>query len=114
MSRQPEARFYARIKPVLEALPNCHMYRITQVSVRGTPDILMCLNGFFVSLELKRSVGAKTTKLQARNLFLDHVCGGYSAVAYPENWHYILADLHRIATTNKEETIEWLRSRIRT
>jgi hypothetical protein len=114
VSRQPEAKFYARIKPVLVSLPRSHVYRITQVSVRGTPDVLMCLNGFFVSLELKRSAKATMTRLQARNIYEDLLCGGYANVVCPENFSEVLVDLNRIAAANKQETIEWLRSRIRT
>lgn len=114
MSTQPESRFYQRIKPALESLPNSHVYRITQVSVRGTPDILMCLNGFFVSLELKRSKRARVTQLQVWSITQDLLCGGYSNILCPENLDEVLADLNRIATANKKETIEWLRSRIRT
>jgi hypothetical protein len=100
MSLKPETVFYQRIKPYLEALPYSFVLRMQQEAIRGTPDIIMCVRGRFVALELKKSAKAPVTKLQKYVLEMVRRAGGYGEVCYPENWLFIYSDLLRIA--NKE------------
>jgi len=81
----------------LKLLPNCVVMSIQQTSIRGTPDILMCLNGRFVALELKRSSTAPATELQRYNIQKLDEAGGFAKICYPENFEEIFEQLKEIA-----------------
>lgn len=61
----PEAVVKNQIRAFLSKLPKCwHMVKDQgSFSVRGLPDIVVCLDGEFLALEVKRP-GAKARKLQ--------------------------------------------------
>lgn len=65
------------------------VFSIQQQALRGNPDLLLCVNGQFMALELKSSEKAKVSELQ--NYYLDRVseAGGISWVVYPENWEAV-------------------------
>lgn len=63
--------------------------KVQQVAISGTPDILACINGRFVALELKRSKGAVISELQKHVLKKINDAGGLGLVVYPENWDEI-------------------------
>lgn len=65
-------------------------------AVCGIPDIIGCVHGLFISIELKQSSKHKPSKLQAHNLELIRFAGGLSFVAYPENAEWVLAQLMKI------------------
>jgi len=71
--------------------------KIQQVSIRGTPDILLCLAGKFIAIEMKASETAKISELQTYNLSKIQKAGGIAVVAYPENWENIYSYLTDIA-----------------
>ncbi len=55
--------------------------------MRGVPDYLICINGIFIALELKRSVKEKTKgTLQELNILKIRRAGGLAFFTYPENW----------------------------
>lgn len=51
----------------------------------GIPDLLMCVNGIFLAVELKSSVG-KPTELQEKNIKMVNNGGGIGLVLYPEGF----------------------------
>ena len=68
----------------------------------GIPDIIGCLNGRFVALELKRNESEarrKTGKcrLQGHILFTIRNAEGFAEFCYPENWEEIFKELSEIA-----------------
>ena len=73
------------------------MEKIQQVSLRGTPDFLCCINGCFVALELKNSESEKADSLQRYKLKLISEAGGVGIVVSPENWDTTYEFLHCIA-----------------
>lgn len=96
--RQPEGRFVReRMLKDLRSLPRAWFERVQQQSLRGTPDVLGCLNSRFVALEAKRGPGEKPTELQLYKLRLIEQAGGFAAVPNPENWDDIFAELQEIA-----------------
>ena len=97
MAKQAESKFYNRIKPKLEALPNSHMIRVQQISNRGTPDILMCVNGLFIAIELKKGVGEKASPLQEWHILKINQTGGWALVVHPDNWKAIYSKLEQLA-----------------
>lgn len=56
-----------------------------QFTKSGVPDILACVNGFFVAVETKSPTG-KPTELQIYNLCQIDQAGGFAFLLYPENF----------------------------
>lgn len=94
---QPETKFKNRIRPYLDRLTNTWVVKISQRSIRGTPDFLLCIGGIFVALELKKDERSKTTKLQDYNMGKIYDAGGIALKVYPENWDEIHEFLVRLA-----------------
>lgn len=70
--------------------------KIQQLSISGTPDFLICLNGVFIALELKTNTG-KVSKLQEYNLNKIAKCGGISIVLMPQNFDETMAFLDNVS-----------------
>jgi hypothetical protein len=85
MAQKPESLFRKRVVKCLKDLPKTHIFSIQQSSLVGTPDLLLCVNGKFVALELK-SFTTEAKGLQKYNLEKVEECGGIGITAYPENW----------------------------
>ena len=97
MPKQPETLFKEKIKPLLEAIPCSWWTKISQRSIRGTPDFLGCIRGHFVALELKKSKADTADPLQRWNLArIQNLAGGLSFVVCPENWEEVYAVLRKI------------------
>ena len=75
--------------------------KIQQVVLRGTPDFLLCINGVFVALELKKSGMEAPTELQLYNLRKITEARGLALVVYPENWAEVYECLHQISKNGK-------------
>lgn len=90
---KPETKFRTQqVIPFLKTLNKTTFFSISQKSISGTPDILMCINGKFVAMELKSEEG-KASPLQERNLNVIRRSGGSAFVVSPKNWEitkYIL------------------------
>lgn len=97
MAMKPETLFKVRVRKDLKKLPNTWFVKVQQVTINGTPDFLLCVNGVFVALELKASEKDKTTKLQDYNIDQINKANGYAFKAYPENWIMIFNILEKIA-----------------
>lgn len=97
MAKKPETLFKERIRPRLKALPNSWWEKIQQVTIRGTPDILGCVSGVFVALELKMDEKAPIEPLQIHKLKRIEKAGGIALVVYPENWDEVYMQLQLLA-----------------
>lgn len=54
MAKQPETKFKEKVKRELDKFGGKVWYfKSHEVSIRGIPDIIMCVNGKFVTWELK-------------------------------------------------------------
>lgn len=105
--KQPETKFKEKILPLLKALPNSWFIKTQMLSLIGIPDILGCLNGYFVALELKKERKEAFKKhgrvrLQGHILMLIRDAGGYGEFVYPENWEEIHGELSLIADRLKK------------
>lgn len=87
--------------PKLRALPNTWVKKIQLVSLRGIPDFLLCVNGYFVAIELK--VHAELEALQKWNLEEISKAGGVGLVVTPENWDLAYEFLHTLANEGIEK-----------
>ncbi len=97
MPRQPEAILKENVLRDLKALPNTYAVKIQQLSIRGTPDIFACVNGYFIALELKRDPSQKPDPLQEYELEKISEAGGMSYVVNPTNWPSVLTTLTKLA-----------------
>lgn len=97
MSLKAETKFKNYIRPKLNKLPNTWVVKIQQVALRGTPDFLLCVNGWFVALELKKDALEEPDPLQRHRLLNIVNSNGIAFVVYPENWEEIYAQLKKLA-----------------
>lgn len=81
-----EKSFETRIKGFLK-IHNCYNVKFfaNGYTRRGVPDILACVNGWFVGIEVKDTTG-KPSPLQLENVKQIRKSGGYAWVVYPSGW----------------------------
>lgn len=81
-----EKNFENKIKKFLE-LQGCWYvkYFANGMTKAGIPDILACVNGYFVGIEVKASNG-KPSPLQFYHQEEIRKAGGISIILYPENY----------------------------
>ena len=73
-------------KEVLSKYPNAYVYvtHVGQYGKRGVPDLVMCIMGLFVTIEVKTIKGS-LTELQALEGRRIEKAGGISIVLYGRN-----------------------------
>lgn len=93
-----EKRFENKIKTFLETLDNCFYYKhhASRYGKAGIPDIIACINGRFVGIEVKASKG-KPSPLQVRNVNLITCAGGYATIVYPDQFEELKSILTMIS-----------------
>lgn len=81
-----EKAFENRIKNYLKA-HGCWFvkYFANRMTKSGVPDILACVNGFFVGIEVKAQNGSPS-ELQLWNRDKIREANGISIVVYPDQW----------------------------
>lgn len=77
----------------LKTLPNIWFYKSQEVAQHGILDLIICLNGFFIAIELKKDEKSKTTALQDYNVKKIRESGGIALVVWPEVWPDVLEKL---------------------
>lgn len=60
-------------------------YHGNYFSENGTPDILACVNGYFLAIEVKATNG-KPSELQLAKVDEIRKAGGFAYVVYPSGW----------------------------
>lgn len=70
----------------LNRLPNVWCESISQRSISGTPDNILCVNGYFVAVEFKKSLKAPVSELQMHKLNKIINAGGLGFIMCPENF----------------------------
>ena len=63
----------------------CVKYHGNYFSENGTPDILACVNGYFLGIEVKAQDG-HPSELQLVKVDAIKKAGGFAFVAYPSGW----------------------------
>lgn len=97
MSKKPETTFRESTYKDLDTLPNTWYESIQQVCIKGTPDIIMCINGLFVALEYKKDRKTKPEPIQTYKHDKIEGAFGFIFIVYPENWKYAFKELQRIS-----------------
>lgn len=70
--------------------------RMTKV---GIPDILACINGYFVGVEVKAQTG-RPSELQIYNIQKIRDAGGFAFVLYPSGFETFRAFVNGLMTDN--------------
>lgn len=65
----------------------------------GIPDILACIDGLFIAIEVKSDRG-KPSALQLRNIRVIREAGGYARVLYPKEFQDFKEELNAYISTN--------------
>lgn len=65
----------------------------------GVPDILACVNGLFVAIEVKASNG-KPSELQLWNIEKIRQSGGIAIVLYPKHWEEFKTLICKLKNSN--------------
>lgn len=86
MAQKLESSLKVKVQRDLKALKYCWFVKVQQVGIRGTPDILACVNGRFVALELKRGEKARVDELQTYTLKSISAARGNAWIVTPESW----------------------------
>lgn len=84
----------------------CVKYHGNRFSTSGTPDILACINGYFVAIEVKADNG-KPSELQLVKIDDIRKAGGFAYVVYPSGWKRLkdIIDGLLIEKFNREEDV---------
>lgn len=77
-----ECDFQAYVLGRLRRMPGIRAFKTIRTNEAGVSDIILCVNGTFAAVELKKNAKEKPTELQ--KLFIDsvHKAGGYGIVAH--------------------------------
>lgn len=82
-----EKHFETKIKNYLKNKRcYCVKYFGCMYSTSGTPDILACINGYFVGIEVKAKDG-QPSELQLQKIKEIRQAGGFGYVVYPSGWN---------------------------
>lgn len=82
-----EKVFENEIKKFLNKLPNTWYFKYWAgpYSKSGIPDIIACVNGHFVAMEVKAENG-QASELQKRNIKLIEKSNGVAWIVYPKDF----------------------------
>lgn len=99
----PEGKFQKDVIKALKTLPNTYFHKHQAGSIRGISDIIGCVNGRFVALELKRDLISTRSQagrivLQRHNIDKINKAGGYGLIVCPDTWEEVFAYLKSIST----------------
>lgn len=81
-----EKNFENRIKAYLDSKSCWYVkYFANGFTKKGIPDLLACVNGRFVAIEVKASKG-KASELQKHEISKIHDAGGIAMILYPSEF----------------------------
>ena len=85
----PEAKVKASVVKLLKKYEVYYFFPATHGFGRsGVPDIVCCVNGHFLAIEVKAGTN-KPTALQVREIEAIRRCNGVAVVANDENWDMV-------------------------
>ena len=96
-----ESKFKVKVLVKLRSIPQSWWTSVNQISLRGTPDILGCISGKFIAIELKSSSRGVVSPIQAHTLEQIRTCGkGEAYVIHPDNFEEHFENLKQIGALN--------------
>ncbi|NEZ96969.1 VRR-NUC domain-containing protein [Clostridium botulinum] len=92
-----EKKFENEIKKFLSDLPHTWFFKYWAgpYSKSGIPDIIACVGGMFVAIEVKAPKG-KPSELQKRNIRLIQESGGVGYILYPKDFLQFKKDMKEL------------------
>lgn len=92
-----EKQFENEIKKFLSELPKTWFFKYWAgpMSKAGIPDIIACVNGKFVAIEVKAPNG-KPSELQKRNVRLIRESWGIGYILYPKDFKQFKKDMREL------------------
>lgn len=78
---QSEKNLKVRVLKYLSTFKNIWVYKTSDIWRSGIPDIIICFNGKFIAIELKK-IGNTATPLQRHEIFKIRDAGGKARVCY--------------------------------
>jgi len=89
MAQTPEKRVKTKVEAILKSEGVYYFFPATHGYGRsGVPDIVACVNGYFLAIECKAGTN-KPTALQVREIESIRKAGGCAVVANEENWDMV-------------------------
>ena len=105
-----EKNFENKIKEYIrEQGGYCVKYFANAYTKRGIPDILACINGYFVGIEVKAESG-KPSQFQLLNVRLIRESGGFAFILYPSafaDFKRFVEDLKHEKFNRDDIPVEW-------
>jgi uncharacterized membrane-anchored protein len=92
-----EKQFENKIKVFLNTLPNTWYFKhwAGPYSKVGIPDIIACVNGRFVGIEVKAANG-HPSELQKRTVRLIQQANGIAYILYPKDFKNFKKDMRKL------------------
>lgn len=97
MPKKPETLLKEKVLRDLKTIPNIYFVKIQQVTIHGTPDILACISGFFVAIEMKKDHKTEPEPRQIYDLEKVKNARGIALIVDPLNWPGHLAYLKALS-----------------
>lgn len=85
MSKNPETKFKEKVVEILDEIPGVWILKTQERARRGVPDLLICIRGRFVAIELKTDEG-EVDPLQEVILQRIRQAQGLAFVTSPSRW----------------------------
>lgn len=82
-----EKEFQRKVIKYLNSLPDTWFFKVWGGGFQrsGIPDLIVCINGVFIAIELKGD-GGKSTALQEMNIRKINAASGIGVILYPEKF----------------------------
>ncbi len=90
--KNPETLFKEIVQRHLADIEDLWVVKVQQVTLRGTPDMLICYKGRFFAWELKTDVGV-ASKLQLHTINKINKAGGVARIVTPSNFQQCWEEL---------------------
>lgn len=101
-----EKNFENKIKQFLKE-HNCYYvkYFANRMTKVGVPDILACVNGYFVGIEVKAENGVPS-ELQIYNIEQIHNAGGIGVIVKPSQWEEFKSLIEALLDDNTDHAFD--------
>jgi Holliday junction resolvase len=102
MAKTPEKIVKDKVTSILRTEGAYYFFPATHGYGRsGVPDIVACVNGYFLAIECKAGKN-KPTALQVREIESIRLAGGVAIVANEENWESVRTLVRNLKTVDTQ------------
>ncbi|MBP2026857.1 hypothetical protein J2Z35_000648 [Acetoanaerobium pronyense] len=104
-----EKQLQSKVIKFLKSHPNIWFFKVWGGGFQksGIPDIICCVNGYFIALELKSDAG-KPTALQQMNIRQINAAGGIGVILYPagfEKFKMLVREVNSCSLATAESSV---------